>query len=75
MKVSKYTKQMKKKAFVWSCFVMAFFSACQLEENEISQANEWKMSIVASIKGQKNALDSRMSETILAMSFLRKRIE
>lgn len=59
MKVSKYTKQMKKKAFVWLCFVMAFFSACQLEENEISQANEWKMSIVASIKGQKNALDSR----------------
>lgn len=49
---------MNKRLFVWSCFVMTFFSACQQEENEISEANEWQMSIVASIKGQ-NALDSR----------------
>lgn len=59
MKISKYTKQMNRNAFVWSCFVMTFFSACQQEEHEMSQANEWQMSIVASIKGQKNALDSR----------------
>lgn len=50
---------MKRKAFVWSCFVMTFFSACQQEEHEMSQANEWQMSIVASIKGQNNALNSR----------------
>jgi len=61
MKISKYTKHliMKKRLFVWSCFVMTFFSACQHEENEMNQADEWRMSIVASIKGQKNALDSR----------------
>lgn len=37
---------------------MTFFSACQQEGNEISEASDLRMSIVASIKGQ-NALDSR----------------
>lgn len=52
---------MNKRIFVWSCFVMTFFSACQQEENESNQADDLRMSIVASIKGQKNMPESRYS--------------
>lgn len=38
---------------------MAFFSACQQDENEIQKADDLRMSIVASINGQKNIPASR----------------
>ena len=49
---------MSKSYFVWSCVVMAFFSACQQAEN-VTQQEELPMSIVASINGQKNVPNSR----------------
>ena len=54
---------MKNGLFVWSCFVMTFFSACQQEVNEIDEANELRMSITASIKGQIESVGSRYTGT------------
>ena len=46
---------MKKISFVWSCFVMTFFVACQQAEVENQNADDLKMSVVASIKGQESS--------------------
>lgn len=46
---------MKKSSFVWSCFVMAFFVACSQAEVENQNADDLKMSVVASIKGQESS--------------------
>ena len=50
---------MRKISFVWSCFVMTFFVACQQAEVENPKADDLRMSIVASIKGQQEMTDSR----------------
>lgn len=50
---------MKRVSFVWSCFVMTFFVACQQAEVENPKADDLRMSIVASIKGQQEMTDSR----------------
>ena len=50
---------MRKISFVWSCFVMTFFVACQQAEVESPKADDLRMSIVASIKGQQEMRDSR----------------
>ena len=43
---------MKKNSFVWSCFVMTFFVACQQADVENLEAGKLLMSISASINGQ-----------------------
>lgn len=50
---------MKKVSFVWSCCVMTFFVACQQAEVENLEADDLRMSIVASINDQKETPDSR----------------
>ena len=46
-------------SFVWSCCVMTFFVACQQAEVENLEADDLRMSIVASINDQKETPDSR----------------
>lgn len=50
---------MRKISFVWSCFVMTFFVACQQAEVENPKADDLRMSIVASINGQSESPESR----------------
>ena len=50
---------MKRMSFVWSCCVMTFFVACQQAEVENLEADDLRMSIVASINNQKETPDSR----------------
>ena len=50
---------MKRVSFVWSCFVMTFFVACQQAEVENPKADDLRMSIVASINGQSESPESR----------------
>ena len=54
---------MRKISFVWSCFVMTFFVACQQAEVENPKADDLRMSIVASINGQSESPDSRYTGT------------
>ena len=54
---------MKKYSFVWSCFVMTFFVACQQAEVENPQAEDMRMSISASINGQNENPKSRYAGT------------
>lgn len=54
---------MKKYSFVWSCFVMTFFVACQQAEVENPQAEDMRMSISASINGQDENPKSRYAGT------------
>lgn len=54
---------MRKISFVWSCFVMTFFVACQQAEVENPKADDLRMSIVASINGQSESLESRYTGT------------
>ena len=54
---------MKKYSFVWSCFVMTFFVACQQTEVENLKAEDMRMSISASINGQSESPKSRYAGT------------
>ncbi|MBQ8266023.1 MAG: fimbrillin family protein [Bacteroides sp.] len=54
---------MRKISFVWSCFVMTFFVACQQAEVENPKADDLRMSIVASINGQSESPESRYTGT------------
>ena len=54
---------MKKISFVWSCFVMAFFVACQQAEVVNPEAEDLRMSISASINGQGVSPQSRYEGT------------
>ena len=50
---------MNNRVFMWSCFVMTFFVACQQAEVENPKAEELRMSISASINGQDENPKSR----------------
>lgn len=50
---------MNNRVFVWSCFVMTFFVACQQAEVENQEAEDLRMSISASINGQSESPHSR----------------
>ena len=54
---------MKKMSFVWSCFVMTFFVACQQTEVENPEAEELRMFLSASINGQSENPKSRYTGT------------
>ena len=62
-KVPNTLNNMKKYSFVWSCFVMTFFVACQQVEVENPQAEDMRMSISASINGQSESPKSRYAGT------------
>ena len=46
-------------SFVWSCFVMTFFVACQQAEEEYPQTEDMRISISASINAQSDSPKSR----------------
>lgn len=50
---------MNNRLFVWSCCVMTFFVACQQAEVENPEADDLRMSVVASIGSPKDAFGSR----------------
>ena len=59
VKAFKQLNKMKKMSFVWSCFVMTFFVACQQAEVVNPEAEDLRMSISASINGQGESPQSR----------------
>lgn len=58
-KSQKQLNEMKFRKKLWSCLIMAFFSACQQAENVKEESDDLRMSLIASINNQSNAPSGR----------------